>query len=221
MEREEIFEAVRESIQAKQSEKNKPVRVAVNGVEGSGKTTFAIALVEFLVRKGLAAIHISIDGYHHDKGHRYRKGRDSADGYYEEAYQEEAFVEHVLQASQEDPPCYVPAVHDLVTDEHLPIQHKDLDSNAILVVDGAYLLKPVYRNHWDLCIYLHVPFETAQERGVERDKDSLGGEEAAAQKYQSRYHTASQRYLRECQPINYADIVIDNSDFENPEFLLA
>ncbi|BDS11147.1 nucleoside/nucleotide kinase family protein [Aureispira anguillae] len=95
-----IFEKIRERITSIQKQKNKAVRIAINGVEGVGKTTFAIALCQFLQSNELNAFHISIDGFHFNKAHRYQQGRNSAKGYYEDSYNEVAFVNEVLLASQ-------------------------------------------------------------------------------------------------------------------------
>jgi uridine kinase len=53
-------------------------------------------------------------------------------------------------------------------------------------------------------------------RGASRDQLVLGGYDAALQKFEQRYHAASKIYQQEINPESCADIIIDNSDFENP-----
>ena len=66
--------------------KNKPIRIAINGIEGTGKTVFAINLSKYLIQNNINSIHISIDGFHNNKEYRYRQGRNSYKGYYEDSY---------------------------------------------------------------------------------------------------------------------------------------
>ncbi len=195
--------------------KNKPIRVAINGIEGTGKTEFAKKLIIYLNEKGKNAIHVSIDGFHFNKERRYRQGRNSDKGYYDDAYDELGFVQNVLIASQSTQPKITMATHDLETDAYLQLAPINIASDSIIITDGAYLFKPIYINHWDLKIYLKTDFETAIQRGVQRDAKHLGGQNAAKEKFENRYHKASKRYIAEVNPEALADIVIDNTDFEH------
>lgn len=213
---ESLFEIIHRHIGVIQKRKARPTRVAVNGVEGVGKTVFAERLTRFLAAQGMNAIHVSIDGFHFHKARRYRQGRDSARGYYEDAYDEVAFVEKVLLASQADTPSYVPAIHDLEKDELISVEPIPLSRDSVMVTDGAYLFKPNYRDHWDLKIYLRTDFDTARSRGAARDAPLLGGMEATLEKYAKRYHWASRLYIEENNPEQLADLVIDNTDLAEP-----
>ena len=219
MTQEELFTHLYAKLQSLQTNRLTPLRIAINGIEGTGKTMFAVAFTSFLQSRNEEAIHVSIDGFHFNRPHRYRQGRDSADGYYEDSYDEESFVEKVLKASQASPPQYISATHDLKTDEYLRLAPIAISPRSILITDGAYLFKSIYRPHWDFTIYLKTDFETARERGATRDSKDLGGFEAASLKFQQRYHAASQRYINENQPESFADFVIDNTDFEDLQIL--
>lgn len=194
-----------------QRQQQKPLRVAINGIQGTGKTTFARKFAEYLQSQGVNAIYLTIDGYHHPSAIRYKQGRDSARGYYEDCYDEQAFVDNVLRASQAG--TYVPVKWDLANDVAVNSQPVAITNDAILLVDGAFLFKPIYRDYWDLKIYLQTDFRTAMQRGIARDQAQLGGRKAAEQKYLKRYHLASRYYIAENQPAQLADIVIDNTDF--------
>lgn len=211
----EIFELIKNRILEIQERKKKPILVAINGIEGTGKTVLAEKMTEYLNSENLNAIQVSIDGFHFNKEVRYKQGRDSAKGYYEDSYDEIAFVEKVLKSSQTEFPNYTIGTHNLESDEYLNLEPIKLKENSILITDGAYLFKPNYRNHWDLKIYLKTSFEIAMKRGIERDKNSLGGIELTKEKYEKRYHKSSRIYLNENEPEKIADIIIDNSDFKN------
>lgn len=219
MQQEALFRKLSATIISLQKEKEKPLRIAVNGIEGTGKTTFVLKFCAYLQALNLNAISISIDGFHYNKKHRYQQGRSSAKGYYEDSYDENSFVTKVLVASQSKMPYYVAATHDLASDAYLDLEPIKISNKAILITDGAYLLKPIFLEHWDLKIYLHANFEIAMERGANRDKETLGSYELAKEKFLQRYHAASKIYLETCQPKENADWVIDANDLENYKLL--
>lgn len=219
MSEEEIFALIKTHIISIQAKKAKPVRVAINGIEGTGKTVFAHKLTGFLNAGSINGIHVSIDGFHYNKEKRHRQGRDSAKGYYEDSYDENSFVEMVLKSSQTENPNYTPATHDLETDEYLEQKSIPIHKDAVLITDGSYLFKQSYRDHWDLKIYLKTSFEIAMERGISRDMNLLGGIKEAKEKYEQRYHRASENYISEYDPESIADIVFENSDFNDLRIL--
>jgi uridine kinase len=63
-----------------------PTRVAVDGVTASGKSTLARELAAAVESTGRPVIHLTMDGFHHPRERRWRQGRTSAAGYYEDAY---------------------------------------------------------------------------------------------------------------------------------------
>ena len=63
-----------------------PVRVAIDGVDGVGKTTLADELVDSVQRHGLPVIRASVDGFHNPRSVRYRLGRRSPVGYFHDSF---------------------------------------------------------------------------------------------------------------------------------------
>lgn len=215
MKLEEVFDIIENKIKKIQKAKKKVVRIGINGIEGTGKTIFCQNLTNHLVSKKLQAIQITIDGYHNPKAVRYRQGRDSAQGYYEDAYNENKFLKYVLKSSQNKTPYYIESIHNLETDEDVkPIKHW-LTNQHILLTDGAYLFKNIFLPYWDFKIYLYSDFTTALMRGIQRDAESLGGLSAAEEKYEKRYHAASKMYMNECQPLQVADMIVNNNNFKD------
>ncbi len=56
------------------------MRVAVDGVDGAGKTVFADQLGDVLTAAGRPVIRASVDNFHRPRTERYRRGRDSPSG---------------------------------------------------------------------------------------------------------------------------------------------
>jgi len=82
MKKNEVFKIIVAELDRISEQKTKPIRVAINGIEGTGKTIFANKLTKFLKQRSKIAIQVSIDGFHFNKEHRYKQGRNSANGYF-------------------------------------------------------------------------------------------------------------------------------------------
>ena len=194
-----------------------PTRVAIDGITAAGKTTFAEALAGALRARGRSVIRVSMDGFHFPRAVRYRQGRGSADGYYEDAYNLTTMRRVLLDPlGPGGDRRYRPAVIDLATDDPVDEPPRVANMDDVLVVDGSFLQRPELRNGWDFVVYLRTSFEAAETRGARRDVDALGGLDAARSVFRTRYHAAQRRYLAECGPETNADLVIDVEDPSAP-----
>jgi uridine kinase len=63
-----------------------PVRIRVDGVDASGKTTLANELVAPVQAAGLPVIRASIDGFHRPRAERYQLGRHSPEGFFHHSF---------------------------------------------------------------------------------------------------------------------------------------
>jgi uridine kinase len=112
-----------------------PARVAVDGVDAAGKTTLADELAARLP----AAARLSADDFLRPPEERYRRGRESPEGYYLDSF------------------------------DHARLREAVLGSADLLVVDGIFLLRPELDDLWDFRIFVEVELEEAIRRGVARD----------------------------------------------------
>src|SRR5262245_33292533 len=62
------------------------VILAVDGLDGSGKTTFADGFAEVFAEVGAAVFRASIDDFHRPRAQRYERGRDDPDGFYLDSF---------------------------------------------------------------------------------------------------------------------------------------
>ena len=192
-------------------------RVAIDGITASGKTTFANEIAAELSARGVPTIRLQMDGYHNPKVIRHRQGRSSAMGYYEDAYDFDALVENVLIPLRPGGQgSYRPAILDLEADLPLNVDPVRPADGSVLVVDGTFLQRPGVAEHWDIVVFINTSFAEAQRRGVERDKQMLGGHEAATKAYEERYHAACQHYITTYKPDKQAHIRVANDHLTNP-----
>ncbi|MDX8051127.1 gamma-glutamylcyclotransferase [Lentzea sp. BCCO 10_0798] len=192
----------------------RPLRVAVDGITASGKTTLARELTAAVTARGRSAAHLSMDGFHHPRAVRHRQGRDSADGYYLDAYDFGAFSRLVLEPlGPGGDRRYRERIIDLRSDTALDEPPITAPDDLVLVVDGSFLQREL---KWDEVVFVDTPFEVALERGTRRDRELLGGLKQAQRAFGQRYHAASRRYLDEVGPAERASVVVGNEDVAHP-----
>lgn len=197
----------------------RPVLVGVDGVVGSGKSTFARELVTVLRDDGRPAVHLDSDGFHHVRAVR-QGGTDQARGYYDHAYDLEALADRVLRPLRAGGSLEVATrVHDLETDEVVDDETAVVDPDAVVVFDCTFLQRDGLRDLWDEVVWLDAPRAAALRRGVSRDALRLGGQDAAEAAYEARYMAACDLYVAEQRPRERASIVVDHEDPANPRLV--
>jgi len=158
-----------------------PMRVAIDGVDASGKTTFADQLAETLKRSSRQVIRASVDNFHNPEQIRRSKGSLSPEGFYQDSYNYPALIENLLLPLGPDGSRqYSTAVFDYRMDKPTDDDIKTAVEDAILLMDGIFLLRPRLLPYWDLTIYLDADFKNTVLRGVTRDTSLFGSAEAAA-----------------------------------------
>ncbi|MEW6036557.1 MAG: hypothetical protein AB1529_08150 [Candidatus Micrarchaeota archaeon] len=195
-----------------------PVRVGIDGADASGKTHLANDLAVELGKRGRQIIRASIDGFHNPRGIRYRKGRDSPEGYYLDSFDNQAIIDNLLAPLGPNGNRLIRTViFDFRTDSEVDAVAIRATNNSILVMEGVFLFRPELASQWDLKVFLDVDFSTSLSRALKRDIYYLGSEEGIRQMYEKRYIPGQKLYFAACNPKEQADILVDNNDFDNPK----
>ena len=203
-------------------ERPHPVRVAIDGPDAAGKTILADELEPLIERSGRPVIRASVDGFHRPRAARYARGPDSAEGYYRDSFDYAA-----LRAALLDPLGpggslnFRRRAFDYRTDEPVAAPIERTDPDAILLLDGVFLLRPELIDAWDMRVFVAVPFSETQRRAAVRDSAYLGGEEEALRRYAGRYVPGQQLYFAEARPQEKADVVMHNDDPDRPRLLMG
>ena len=193
-----------------------PIRVAIDGVDGVGKTTFADELVDPLQRRSRPVIRASIDGFHHSRSVRYRLGRSSPEGYFRDSFNYEALTAGLLcPLGPGGSLCYRRAVFNYRSDSEVETPSELAPPDSILLFDGVFLHRPELRPYWDFSIFLDAPFEVTIARCARRDGSSPDWNAAENR----RYVEGQKLYLKQCQPRSEATIVIDNENLTSPDIV--
>lgn len=193
-----------------------PLRVAIDGITAAGKTTLGNELSDAVINCGRPVIRIRMDDFHHLRERRYRQGKDSARGYYDDAYDFDALNRLVLEPlGPKGDRLFRRRIVHLASDTTVDEPAELAPSDGILVVDGSFMQRH-HRRSWDAVIYLNTRFDEALQRGIDRDAAQFGGRTEAERRYVQRYHAASRMYIDEINPAQTADFVIDNDEPSKP-----
>lgn len=192
---------------------DRTARVAIDGVDGAGKTTFADELAATLAPGGRPVIRATVDRFHHPRAVRYRLGKSSPEGFWRDSY-DYATLERVLLGplGPGGDGQFRRAVFDVDADRPIDSPVEVAPARAILVFDGIFLHRPELRGHWDLSVLLRVEWPRNHHL---RAMLANGPVDPAEGRFR-RYHAGQAIYFRECAPEERADIVIDNDDLAAP-----
>jgi uridine kinase len=184
------------------------VRVAIDGVDGSGKTTFADALSARLQSLGRPTVRVSIDDFHHVRSRRHARGVGSPEGFWLDSFDYARFRSDVLDGFEsQGAGRYSARAHDLVTDEVLPPRWLEVPPRSVLIVDGIFLQREELRGAWDLAVFLDVPFGESCRRMAGRDGSDPDPDHPSVR----RYVEGQRLYLASCGPADRADVLVDGS----------
>lgn len=189
------------------------VRVGIDGVDGAGKSVFGDELAQLLAAAGRGIIRASADSFHNPRVLRYRRGRQSPEGYFSDSYDYEQMKAILLDPlSRGGSGRYRSAAFDHRSDQAVTIPEAQATPGDILVFDGIFLHRPELRAYWDFSVFLEVDFALSIPRCAERDGTSPDPYAPGNR----RYVEGQLLYLRTCEPWRHATVVINNESLESP-----
>jgi phosphoglycolate phosphatase-like HAD superfamily hydrolase/uridine kinase len=206
-----IFEKITDDF-TKQKQKSKAFVIGINGIDCSGKTTFAKALEGYLKARGYPIQMIAIDDFHNPKAVRY-SGPDQAENYFNKSFNAGLLIEKLLKPIREnDAVSTTLTLLNWETDEYDWIRKYTIKPDTVVILEGVFIFKKEIVPYINYKVYLDITFEQSKRRAIIRDPA------ATLSKYDNKYLPAQARYIRECSPASQADIVIDNTNPEYPKF---
>jgi uridine kinase len=188
------------------------VLVAIDGPDAAGKTRFADDFAVVLRKCDRGVIRVSVDDFHNPRTVRYRRGRDSPEGYWLDAFDYDRLRADVLTPlAPGGTRRYRARAHELRTDAELDPRAEIAEPGDVVVIDGVFLLRDELRAYWDFAVFIDVSVAVTIER--------LAGRDGLVPDRTGRYVKAHQLYRDACSPLGRADVVINNNDAEMPEIV--
>jgi uridine kinase len=80
-----------------------------------------------------------------------------------------------------------------------------VDPSGVIVVEGVCALHRMFRDDYDVRVWVEAPYETRLARGIARDG------EAARATWVERWMPSEDRYVERDDPVACADLVVDGS----------
>ena len=166
-------------------------------------------------------IQASVDGFHNPREIRYRQGRGSPRGYYQDSFNYGAIAAEVLRPLGPGGNLrYRSACFDFRTDSEVRAPVKTSCADDILLFDGVFLHRAELREHWDFSVFVDAHFEVTLERAKARDREMFGSTERVDEIYRQRYIPGQRLYLASESPAQRATVIWNNNDPRNPELTI-
>jgi len=197
------------------------LRIAIDGRSGAGKSSFGHELAAALRERGRSTLRASFDDFKHPWRDARERGYDrvTGEGYYRNAYDFRSAVDLLLvPAGPSGNGRVALCAHDPLTGVDHRATSVTAPDDAVLIVDSVFALRPEYNTYWDFRIWLEVEPKVAVARGIVRDLDAEGIDEATRVR-RDRYGPAEEIYIAEVHPISKSDLIIDNNDYSCPMIL--
>lgn len=192
--------------------------VAIDGVDGSGKSTFARALARLVENRPVVIIHV--DDFLNPASIRHRRGRASPEGFWLDSYDYAALAADVLGPLRAGGDGrYRARSRDADTDTNTDTGERQAvlvaPEDALVLLEGLFLHRDGVAAAWDYSVFLDVPFRETARRMAERD----GSHPDPDHESMRRYMDGQRLYFAAARPWERASIVVDNTDPGRPRVI--
>lgn len=196
------------------------LRIAIDGLSASGKTSLGHELAQRLARRGRPVFRASLDDFKRPWSERHLYDRVSGAGYYRNAFDHDAACKLLLDPSD---PVGEGIVSLCSIDPITQVDHSAvktvMPANGVLVVDGMFACRPEINAYWDLRVWVEIDPELSVRRGIERDAEMEGGADDAETLHRDRYLASALLYMSEVDPRSFVEVIVDNTDFDRPRLV--
>ncbi len=188
--------------------------MAIDGVDGVGKTCFADELAELVSFRQV--IRASVDGFHHPRRLRYRQGKDSPEGYFADSYNYGALKRLLLDPLKwRTAGTFQTRCFDHRVDAETAETPQAVPSTFVLIFDGIFLHRPELIDYWDYSVLLDATRKTSIERCIERE-GAAGVSSDPNNPIHKRYVRGQEIYFESCDPKSKATRVVNNETILAP-----
>jgi uridine kinase len=166
--------------------------VAVEGIDGSGKSRFAAALADACRANGLSATVLHVDDFRRDVDFTGLDGDAETSLYYDSYFDLDALDRELVSLRSASPPV------------------------EVVIVEGVFTLRVPAVAAGAALVLLTVSPEEARRRILRRDRAKGRSDHDINHRIARRYFPARDRYHAEFDPEARADAIVDNEDWSRP-----
>ena len=190
------------------------ILVAVDGVDGSGKTTFAGRLAEAIAGRPVIVIHA--DDFLNLREVRHRRGAQSPEGFWLDTYDYPALDRDVLTPlGSNGSGIYRTAASDPRRNVRVNQPPRQAPEDAVVLIEGMFLHRSELADRWDYSIFLAVPFHETARRMALRD----GTHPDPGHPTMRRYVEGQRLYFSSARPWGRATRIVDNTIPGHPRLM--
>ena len=199
---------------------NHRLRIAIDGRTAAGKTSLGHELARDLAARGRPVARASLDDFKRPWREASDYDRTSGEGYYRNAFDRDTIRRLLLDpaAPDADGRSALCSIDPLTQIDHSAVATM-LPLDGVLVVDGVFACHPSLEPCWDLRIWVEIDPELSVRRGTDRDAVMEESADDAERLHRDRYLASEIHYLEEVDPLSFVEVIIDNSDFDQPRLL--
>lgn len=194
-----------------------PFIIGINGIDTSGKSQFAKKLKGYLEEKGQRVQIIHIDDFHNPREIRY-SGDNEVENYFFRSFNIKKLVDYLLRPIKKNKFLQEKlTLLNLQTDKYDIVKNYSVDKDTLVILEGVFIFREEIEPYLDYKVFIEIPIELCKERALQRDVPLYG--EDILKKYDTKYIPTQKYYLEKFPPRKYADIIIENSDWNNPRVI--
>ncbi len=182
--------------------------VAISGIDASGKGHVATQLTAALRRLGQRTVVINVDGWLNLPAVRF-SDREPGRHFYEHALRLDEMFARLVVPLRDNRRIRVTVDHAEEKATMYRRQVYDFPEVDIVLLEGIFLLKPAFRQFYDLSVWIDCTFETALERGIARGQEGLPPDETASA-FETIYFPAQRIHLEHDRPREAASFILRN-----------
>lgn len=188
--------------------------IAIDGIDGSGKSTFARRLLASLnEQRGCNAMIVSVDDFRRPIDWNTVEGSE-ADAYWERYYDLD-LAEACLRAFVTGSPGQTIPRYDVMSERIDGTRDLVFEGSTVAIVEGVFPLR-IPAVAAGLLVYLEASELEARRRIIERDRAKQRTREETERRIDRRYFPSQERYRTMFAPRERADVIIDNQNPTTP-----
>ncbi|MFS0688000.1 kinase [Sporosarcina sp. 179-K 8C2 HS] len=182
-----------------------PLLIGIDGLGGSGKTTFVKEIEQELLYQNCQAVTFHLDDHIVERKKRYETGYEEWYEYYYLQWDVDNLTANLFEPLQRGCNNIFLAFYDKLTDSTVTKQ-TTVTSDSIVLIEGIFSQRHEWKSFYDIVFFLDCPRELRHKRVLNRDL-YIGDYEERLDKYQRRYWLGEEHYMDIVKPITNADFV--------------